>query len=72
LRSSELARLSLTPSSPREQFLVRLANEPVRQRKAAAQPRHAVLERGHVVRHLYHIVKRHAGRFFQLEQQKIG
>ena len=72
LRPSKLARLLLAPAPPREQLLVHLANEAVRERKASAQPRHAVLERGHVVRHLHHIVERHAGRLLELEQQEVG
>ncbi len=51
---------------------VHLAQQAVGERKALAQPRHAVLEGGDVVGDFHHVVERHAGGFVELEQEQVG
>jgi hypothetical protein len=55
LTAAEVARLLAAAASLCEQDLVNLPNEPERQRETAAQTRQAVIEGGHVVRHLLNI-----------------
>lgn len=49
-----------------------LADQPVGQREAPAQPRQAMLQCGNVVGHLDHVVKGHSGRLFEFKEQQVG
>ena len=72
LRSPEIAGLLLASATAREQLFVHLANQAIREREAAAEPAHPVLQSGDIVRHLHDVVERHAGCLFELEEQKVG
>lgn len=72
LRSPELAGLLLASATARKQLFVHLANQTIRQREAAAESRHPVLQGSDVVRHLHYVVEGHARRLFEFEQQQIG
>ena len=49
-----------------------LAQQPVGEREALAQPGHAVFEGSHVVGDLHDVVEGHAGRLVELEEQQVG
>ena len=49
-----------------------LAQQPVGQREATAQPFQAVLKGRHIVGDLDDVCQRHAGGLIQLEQQQVG
>ena len=72
LRASKLSRLFVISTAMLQQLPVHLSKQTVRQREAIAQPSHAVLERGNVVRDFDDIVERSARGFLELEQQQVG
>ena len=72
LRAAEVARVLVPSASARHQHTVDLPDQAVRQWKPPIEPAEPVSERGDVVRRLDDVVERSAGRFPDLQQQKVG
>ena len=72
LAAAKFAGLLFGPAPTRQKLFVDLAQQAIGERKAVPQPRHAVLQRGHIVGDLHHIIKRRARGLFQFEQQQVG
>ena len=73
LRAPKLAGSHRAAASARKQYLVDLAEKPVRQRKVIIpQASQAMLQCSGVVRYFGHVVERHAWCFVQLEQHQVG
>ena len=68
----ELARLFFAAPALRQKDLVDLADQPQGERKAAAQPIEAMVERRDVVRDFLNVVQRHAGRLVVFKQEQVG
>ena len=47
-------------------------HQPVGERKAVTQPRHAMFQRGDIARNFHHVVEGHTGRLLQLKEQQVG
>ncbi len=71
LAAAELSGLLVGATPAREQFFVHLAQQAVRDGEAFAQPGHAMLEGGDVVRDLHDVVERHAEGLVELEEQEV-
>ena len=72
LAAPELPWRLSTPAPISQKHTVDLAEQPQRQREAPAQTLETILERGHVVAHLAHVIQRHPRLLLQLEEQQIG
>ena len=72
LAGAKFAGLLGRAAPARQQPGVDFAQQPVAQRKAFAQARQAVFQRGDVVGDLGDVVERYAGRLVELEHQQIG
>src|SRR5712671_1660365 len=66
LAPSKLTWVLIASPPVRQKDLMDLANQPVRKRKALSHAFQTVIKRGHIVRHLLHILNRDARHFFVL------
>jgi hypothetical protein len=72
LGAAELARGFVAAPAARQELGVHLAQQPVRERESPTQSLQSVVERGHAVRDLDHVLDRRAGNPLQFEQQEVG
>jgi hypothetical protein len=68
LAPPKLAGALARPPTARQQDLVYLPDQAVREREPGSQPPHSMLERADVVRHFDDVVERNAWSLLQLEQ----